>query len=108
MSFTAMLNQKADVARITTAVDAIGGSEETETTPYEDIPCRLDVLSSSERAMSGSQGVEVTHRMFCGAGFTINDTDTVTVSSTVYEVVHAADTHGHHMEIMLKERRPAR
>ncbi len=108
MSFLSMMNATADVTRIATTVDAIGGAIETETTPYTDIPCRIDALSATQRAMSGSVGVEVTHRMFCESGYTIQDTDTVTSDSVVYDVVYPGDVHGHHMEIDLKERRPAR
>ena len=106
MSFLSMLDTAADVTRITTEADDIGGSVETETTPYTDMPCRIDMLSASERGMSGSVGIDATHRLFCAAGYTIQDTDTITIGTAEYEVVYPGDLHGHHMEVMLRERRP--
>ena len=108
MSFLSMMDTVADVTRITTGVDEIGGSVETETTPYEAMPCRIDMLSANERAMSGSVGIEATHRLFCASGFAIQDTDVITIGTDVYDVAYPAGVHGHHMEIKLKERRPPR
>lgn len=60
--------------------------------------------------MSGSFGVDVSHRMYCAASVDVTEADEVRVGSTVYivEIVNNVDAVDHHLEVDMRERRPDR
>lgn len=107
MTFSTLMNASASVTRPTVTSDSIGGESVVETVVISALPCRVQAKSGTERAMSGSTGVAVSHVMFCGVA-DIDEADTVTVSGVDYDVVFVNNVHGHHLEVDLWERRPGR
>lgn len=107
MSFASLLNQTATIQRQTPTVDDSGGRVEGAITETE-IACRIRPLSARERAMSGAEGTDVTHRMYCAA-CSISEADRVVVGSTTYEVEFVNRNPGgssaHHYEVDLREYR---
>jgi len=104
MSFDGLMNQELHWMSRTVASDTIGGAVETWT--YEDIfiPCRVVALSGTERAMIGSRGVDITHRIFCRPKDELNEKDRLE-GDAIYQIefVNNVDAMGHHMELLCRE-----
>ncbi len=108
MSFTKMLRQTGTVQRATQLQDDIGDTASTFTTSST-IKCLVQPVSGQVRAVAGSVGVEVTHKMFCLYSADILESDRLVIGSTIYDVVFVADAsgQGHHKEVDLREVRPS-
>lgn len=107
MSFDGRMNKLASLYQATVTASAMGGGAREWTLALLLHPCRLDAVSATERAMSGSTGVAVTHRMYCRnpVGVTVSEKDRWQVAGIMYEVVFVNDVQGDHMEIDLLELR---
>lgn len=108
MSFASLLNETATIQQQTPTVDDAGGKVEGAITET-DIACRIRPLSARERAMSGAEGTDVTHRLYCAAGVTITEADRVVVGATTYQVEfvnrNPAGSKSHHYEVDMREYR---
>jgi head-tail adaptor len=99
------MNRTANILRLTASIDKIGGEMRKWVTVKADLPCRIAPLSGRERAMFGTTGVSVTHRMYCSPA-DITEVDEIESSGTRYQVVYVGgDSAGHHMQIDLLELR---
>lgn len=107
MSLATLLNQTATIQRATYGTDSLAGRTETWTN-VGTIRCRLRALSARERPMMGSDGTEITHRMYCSPT-DITERDRVVIDGTVYEVAAVnrlpGGVAGHHYEVDLVEYR---
>lgn len=105
-----LFNQAGQVYRMSQTVDGMGGVTKNMVAHGSAFPCRIRALSARERDMSGSRGVDVTHRLYCSAVVDVTEADEVRVGTTVYQVEFVNDPHavGHHLEVDLRERRPDR
>jgi len=108
MSFPNLLNQTATINTQTPTVDDLGGRVEGTVTST-DVQCRIRMLSAHEREMSGAQGTDATHRMYCKP-CTITEADTLTdEDGTEYEIEWVNRKPGgmanHHYEVDLRELR---
>lgn len=108
MSFAGLMTNTCTVRRMTVTQDAFGGEVQTWAVASTGNACRLMAKSASERAMSGSTGVAVTHKLFLSAGVDVTEADVIEIDSTEYEVKFVNNVHGHHLELDLWERRPNR
>lgn len=101
------MNQTVDIHRASQyAPGKLGGQLPTFGVLLEDVPCMIQALSASERAILGSEGVEITHRMFCELqSETLTEKDRVVAGSTIYEINLVDDVAGmnHHLELLLTE-----
>ena len=105
MSFAGLMNRTANVLRLITEIDKIGGETRKWVTVKADLSCRIAPLSGRERAMSGSTGVSVTHKMYC-AVTDIIEVDEIVSGDIRYQVVCVGgDSSTHHMQIDLLELR---
>ena len=109
MSFAGLLNQTCDVYRATISKATSGGAERTWAVQINDMPCRLQALRGTERAVRGSTGVEATHKLWCipPAGETITEKDEIQIGSTRYRIAFVDDFQGlgHHLTFDLLELR---
>lgn len=105
-----LYNQTGQVYRQSETVDSMGGVTKNMAAYGDAFPCRIRAMSARERNMSGSTGVDVTHRLYCAASVTIAEADEVRIGTTVYHVEFVNNPHGagHHLEVDLRERRPGR
>jgi len=104
MSFFSELNQKADLFRTTQTQDAIGGTVDSWTKTISLFPCLIQAVTASKRAMSGSIGVDVTHRLY-SAIISVVEKDEVEQSGVRFRVLFVNNVRNHHMEIDLEELR---
>ena len=109
MTFASLLNTTAIVKRPNFTEDTMGG-EAASFSPVATIRCRIQPMSGRERAMSGSTGVESTHKMFCLYSVDVRPEDEVTSGGFVYQVTFVGDAagQGHHLEVDLQRREPER
>ncbi len=107
MSFATLLNQTATIRSQTPSTDDIGGRVEGTLTETN-VDCRLRALSARERDMSGSEGTDVTHRMYV-APCTITEADRVSIGGVLYQVEFVNRVPGgmtnHHYEVDMREYR---
>ncbi len=108
MSFAKLLTQRCAVQRMRRTADGIGGVDEDWGPHISDLPCLVQAASGTERAMSGSTGVAVTHNMFATAGADITELDRVVMDGTIYDIRFVDNVRDHHLEIALHSRRPNR
>jgi head-tail adaptor len=104
MSFLSQLKQQGDLYRTTQTQDALGGVVDAWVKVAALFPCLVQALSASKRAMSGSIGVDVTHRLYCGVLITA-EKDEIEVDGVRYRVLFVNNVRGHHMELDLEELR---
>ena len=107
MSFRSLLNNTAILSRMVTREDGIGGTSR-EWTTVTSLPCRVTAKSATERAMSGSKGVEVTHNISLEDTTPVLETDRLTIDGQIYEIKAVLHPCNHHYKIEAVERRPNR
>ena len=107
-----MMNSQARLYRRTVADDAIGGQVETWRPTRLFIPCRVMALSLTERAMMGSRGVDVTHRIFMRPDpiRKPNEKDKLEIGGldgVTYQIegINDVDKMGHHIQADCRELR---
>lgn len=110
MSLSSIYNQSANIERNPTpgVADSQGGAVRNWAILLSGTPCMIQALSANERAMYGSDGVEVTHRMFCNPqSEIINERDRVKIGTIVYDIILVDDVAGlsDHLELTLREKR---
>jgi head-tail adaptor len=109
MSFDSLMNQQARLYRRTVADDAIGGQVETWRPTRLFMPCRIQALSLTERAMMGSRGVDVTHRIFLRPDpiRKPNEKDKLLIGGVTYQLegINDVDKMGHHIQADAREMR---
>ena len=105
--FTGMLNKTMGLYRSTDVPDSVGGTTEVWLEEQADVPCRVRALSGSERAMLGSTGVDVSHRVYCRPLADVNEKDEFRDGDVYYRITHVNDVDkaSHHMEIDCQELR---
>ena len=91
MSFDDFLNDSVDIKRRTDTQDSMGSWTEAWSTGYSSVPCRIRALNGVERAMRSSMGVDVSHRLYCRASYTLSEKDVVVKGSTTYAITFADD-----------------
>lgn len=107
MSFQSLLTDSVNVERAVVATDEIGGQSCSWTVVETAIKCRISEISADRRYISGSTGIEITHKMSCRASADIEETDEVIYGSKrlqVVSVLRAPSGSGtHHYVIELQE-----
>jgi len=105
-----LYNSTGQVYRVTSTTDGIGATSKVYTLYGDAFPCRIRQLSAREREMSGSRGVDLSHRLYCDATVNVNEQDEIHIGSTVYrvEVVNNVDLTSKHLQVDVSERRPNR
>lgn len=107
MSFEGMLKDTVNVERATETTDEIGGTSVVWSVVETDLKCRISPISADRRYISGSTGVEVTHKMSCRASADIVESDVVVYDSKRLDVVSVLKAPGgagtHHLIIELQE-----
>lgn len=108
MSFRTLMNKRADVLSVATAKDAYGTWTETETTKHSGAPVRIQPMGGQERATYRAQQVEVTHKVFMDAKYSISRGDRIRFGTREFDVefVRDVDEMGHHLEIEARELTP--
>ena len=112
MSFDGLLVDRARIIRLAMAADSLGGQKRTEAIMAVNVHCRVEGLKGMERAMLGSQGVAVTHRIYmrapaCG----VTEADELEIGQvlvTRYLVRWVNNVAGHHLELDCEEYRDGR
>lgn len=105
--FSKLLTSSATTQRVTNTTSGMGATKQTWETNLASFPCRIWALRASERAMSGSTGVNVTHKMACDIA-DIVEADRVVSGGVTYEVKFVNNVAGHHLEVELEQRKPER
>lgn len=109
MSLEAAYNRTVDVKRPDIKQGA-DGSPSVAATDWavikRDMPCRMRVLSQSERTIQGREGVESTHRMLCD-NFDFKHQDEVWEGADRYRVLVIEPRRGmgaaiHHLQLDLR------
>lgn len=103
MSYESLLIDEMNVQRLPspTSQDTIGGASATYATVSSDNPCRIRLLSATERTATGRDGVISTHRMYCEPGVDVTSPDQVVRGSDNFDVnyVNDVDNMGHHKQV---------
>jgi len=109
MSFTSLLTQTADTYRGSYTQDAMGGVPRAVVASLTGVACRIQPLRGVERIMSQQIGAEITHKMFCDVVDILERDEVVDSDGVRYDVNAVLNIgNGHHLEVMMTERRPER
>lgn len=107
MSFFSLLNTTCDVQRATLKQTDMKTSRQvwTNMSGYTSIPCRIEILSSTERVILGREGVQATHRIYIAAGYTVTEADRIVCGSSTYDLISVLPYQGasvnHHTELIV-------
>jgi head-tail adaptor len=106
MSIESTFDQSMTVQAATETPGSMGGTVRTWADAATGIPCRIRLLTASERAMHGSRGLDCTHRIYCSVR-EITEEQRVVVGGVVYKILVVNNPHrlGHHLEIDVQEQR---
>ena len=99
-----MLNRKATIERVTVPElrDELGAAVVLWETYLENIPVMVQALSANERAMLGSTGVDVSHRLFMNPlSEALTERDRMEIDDEIYDIHYVDDVAGmgHHWEV---------
>jgi len=116
MTFSALLISSMQVERRVDTQDAIGGTVERWETVTSAAPCRIRMLSASERVINGGYATDCTHRLYCDPQ-DLAEGDRITIDGVHY-AVESINRHGREAtggtypgtfyEVDCYERRPER
>jgi len=103
-------NLSGQVYRGTVTVGGMGDASRTMAVSGAAFACRIRQASATERSMSGSRGVDISHRMYCAATVDVLPADEVHIGTIIYRIenVNDVDQMGHHLEVDMRERIPER
>jgi len=102
------LTGRCDIERVTNpgSRDPYGGEVPAWGTLLVDVPCLVQAMSASERAMFGGTGVDVTHRLFClPLSETVTARDRIRMGDRLFQISYVDDVSGlaDHLEAALTE-----
>lgn len=104
MSLSDYYNKDAALLTRTEQTDELGIDFSSSWAALTTIKCALETLGKNERFIEGTEKVFATHRMYCAADTTIDETYRVTISSKTYKVrsVENPMEMDRHLEVLLE------
>lgn len=102
-----VLNRTAGISRHDSdySQDEYGEISNDWSVPSETFAVHVQALGADERAMLGSQGIEVTHRAWMNpwTGTAFTEKDRLEIDSELYQIVYIDNVAGldHHWELIL-------
>lgn len=102
-----LFNKRMVVKAVQRTSDGLGGTAEAELSVGGYIPCRCEALRGTERLIYAREGVDVSHRLWCGGNVALNAGRQVRIGDTNYDVQFVRERGGRtkHLEVDLLELR---